>query len=216
MGVITSIEKQKYNKHRFSIFINESYFAALDEEMIAKGHIETGMEMDEETLAEWIQADELKKAFEKSLSFLGYRTRSSKETIQYLEKKGFDPSVIQKTIEKLEYYQYINDENYAKSWVRDQKIGKNIGKMAIRRELARKGINRDLAAEALGDITDEDELERATQWVQKLMNKKTGASIDQKIILQKISQTLFRKGFSWDVIHKALNKVAIEIAEQDE
>lgn len=213
MGVITSIEKQKNNKHRYSIYMDDHYFAALDEEMIVKAHIKTGMDMDEATLSQWILEDELKKAFEKSLSFLGYRPRSGKETMQYLERKGFDPSVIQKTIEKLEYYRYINDEDFAKAWVQDRKVGKNVGKMVIRQELTRKGIHRDIAQEALEDITEEDELERATQWVQKLVNKKTGAGVDQRMLLQKISQTLFRKGFGWEVIHKALHKASIDLDE---
>ena len=57
--------------------------------------------MDSEKLAQLAREDDAKRPFEMALRYLGYRSRSQKEMITYLEGKGFDGDVIDETIDKL-------------------------------------------------------------------------------------------------------------------
>ncbi|NQU73859.1 MAG: regulatory protein RecX, partial [Candidatus Omnitrophica bacterium] len=49
---------------------------------------------------------------------LSYRSRSIKEINDRLKKKGFSPAIIKKTVTHLKQINYLNDEEFAKSWVR--------------------------------------------------------------------------------------------------
>ncbi|MGI6705040.1 MAG: RecX family transcriptional regulator [Clostridia bacterium] len=205
MAVITRIEANKRNKRRYSIYIDHRYFTSLDEEVLARNHLQEGMVVDEESMGPILYQDELRCAYNKSISYLGYRSRSRKEVADYLERKGFSTEVIEKTLEKLESYRFVDDEDFARIWVRNRKDGKLMGKRIISQELIHKGVDREIIEDALKEITEEDELRKAIQLVQRTLPKYS--KLAKKEQAYKTGQVLARKGFGWEVIRKALRAV---------
>ncbi len=205
MAVITGIETNKGNKRRYSIYIDHHYFTSLDEEVLARNHLQVGMVVDEESMGHILYQDELRCAYNKSISYLGYRSRSRKEVAVYLERKGFSTEVIEKTLEKLESYRFVNDDDFARLWVRNRKYGKLMGRRIINQELIHKGVDREIIEDALKEITEEDELRKAIQLAQKTLPKYS--KLMKKEQAYKTGQVLARKGFGWEVIRKALRAV---------
>ena len=130
MAVITKIETQK-NKSRVNIFVDDSFFCGLNKETAILFGLKENKEIDEDRLKSAIFESEVKSAFEKSLDIVGRRMHSKKELIDKLIKKGYQPEVCEKVIQKLEEYHYIDDALFAKQFVAsNKKLSKRIDRQA--------------------------------------------------------------------------------------
>jgi len=213
VGIITGIEHQK-NRNRYKIHIDSQYFASLDEEVLVRNKLKVGMEVDEEALGRLIYENDLRQAFDKSLSYLGYRARSRKEVSDYLARKGFGEAVIEETLEKLEGYRFVNDRDFANMWVSNRKTSKLTAKRVINQELKEKGISAEIVESALSAISPEDELKAATQLAVKYIRKYE--KLDNRERIYKTGQALARKGFGWEVIRKAIKRASDDTAEMED
>ncbi len=201
MAIITKIEEQK-NKKRVNIFVDDAFFCGLNKETAVIFKLKTGKEIDEKTLIEALFDSEVKSAVDKAASYLGLRMHSKKELFDKLLKKGFEKQVIQKAIEKLEEYNYVDDYLFAKQFVSSNS---KYSKKMIEVKLKQKGISSDIILDIFGNEGDDEEFNRCLLAVQKYIRIK---KIGTQEANQKMVASLARKGFSFDNIKKA-SKVAL-------
>ncbi|MEH7384342.1 RecX family transcriptional regulator, partial [Bacillus sp. JJ1521] len=146
MAIIAKITTQKKNTERFNIFLDygngngEEYAFSVDQDILISFQLKKGMELDDLDITEIQFEDEVKKAFNSALNFLSYRMRSTKEVIDYLKKKEVDDPIIPDVLHKLADYKYVNDEEFAKAYVRTQINTTTKGPEVIKQELFEKGI----------------------------------------------------------------------------
>ena len=76
--------------------------------------------------------------------YLGVRNRSEKEIRDYLAKKHASEDIIDRIISKLYSFNYLNDEAFARGWVRSRAHSRPKGKIALHYELRQKGISDEL------------------------------------------------------------------------
>ena len=93
-------------------------------------------------------------AFDVALNYITFKDRTEKEIHTKLKEKGYSNLDIDETIDKLKEYGYINEENYAFSYIKSN-INKK-SKKIIKMELLQKGINKDIVDVQLDNI-DVDE-----------------------------------------------------------
>ena len=114
---------------------------------------------------------------------------------------------IEEVLDELEGLGYINDEAFATSCViRGQRQGKSQG--LIIQDLRRAGIAADLRAKVLSHAVDEQpdfELQAAQLYVRSRLIGPYRA--DPHAFHQKDMARLARRGFSYDIARKALEKV---------
>ena len=101
-----------------------------------------------------VQNREFDLAFGKALRFLGYRARSRKEIRQYLEKKKVSNSVISRVLEKLTAYRYLDDHEFARSFVAMRKKNSPRSIFALGYELSQKGISDIITQQVLAGEDD--------------------------------------------------------------
>lgn len=143
--------------------------------------------------------DSAKKALEYALRAAGYRMMSEKELKDKLLKKGFEEEDIEYAVEKVRSYGGLDDEGYAASLAAAYK-NKGCGRQYVAAKLREKGISDDIKSEILEDF--EPDYDKMRSFIaSKLKNKQP----DRKE-LGKISAALYRKGFSWEEIRKALRE----------
>lgn len=212
MKKIVEIEKQRRSKNRYTLRFDDGQWIGLFDELVIRHGLEVGKEVDSAQIAQWAREDDTKKALEMGIRYLGYRSRSEKEMIDYLEKKGFDQVVIDDTLNKLRGYNYIDDSAFAKSWVNSRVLTKPMGKAMIKRELKFKGIDDEIIEESLGLISEEKEETLAYNLAQKYGRRYRG--LEPREQYYKIGQALARRGFDWGTIKGALRKLNMD--EDDE
>ena len=206
MAVITKIETQK-NKSRVNIFVDDSFFCGLNKETAILFGLKENKEIDEDRLKSAIFESEVKSAFEKSLDIVGRRMHSKKELIDKLIKKGYQPEVCEKVIQKLEEYHYIDDALFAKQFVASNK---KLSKRILKEKLIFKGVSSDIILEIIEERTPDDEFDLCLAQANKYLKSK---QINSYQDIVKMQASLARKGFDFDIIKRVSNAVNQKLEE---
>jgi regulatory protein len=145
--------------------------------------------------------DEAKK---RALRLLDRRDMSKKELIGKLLEKGENPEDARNAADRLEELGFLNDARYAGLVVRHY-AAKGYGRRRVQEELYRRGLPRELWDEALSGLPEPDEsLDRM------LRARLRGASPDDRAARKRACDALVRRGFSWEDISAALERLTCE------
>lgn len=129
-----------------------------------------------------------------------YLARSEHSRFQLslkLMKKGFEETVRERALDRLEHRNALSDSRFADAWIRSRTSRKNEGRGKLLSGLLSRGISGDLAREAIERrFADTDERTVCLSAIAKL--DRTGRTGDRLI------QSLMRKGFSLSLIQSCL------------
>lgn len=141
-------------------------------------------------------------ALEQGISYLSCRPCSCKELRTKLLQKGICEEDTEAAISRLLDYGYLNDARYASDIVRYYSR-KGYGLQRIRLEFQKRGIPRELWEDALAETPESaDCIDRIL--CQKLHNPEDSAEI------RRVSSMLSRRGFAWEDIRAALERIRSE------
>lgn len=200
---ITKIEPQK-NKNRLNIFIDDKFALSLDDEVAYKYKLELDMEIDDDFIEKILIAEEEKKAINYALRLLSIRPRSEKEIRDALKRRGYNENIIENTINLCKEKDYINDREFAETFIRDKINFSKYGPERIKYELKLKGISDDIINRVLR-INRDEQYEMALELGKKRLRLYRDDSKDAKY--RKLNNFLQRKGYSYDVISKVLKEL---------
>ena len=139
MPTITKITTQKKRTDRYNIFLDEKYAFSVDEAVLLKFQLQKGKEIDSFVLSQIQFQDEIQKAYSLALGYLSYRMRSEAEVRLFLQKKEMEEPIINEVIHKLYTFNYLNDLDFAKAYVRTHVNGGNKGPITLKARIKRKG-----------------------------------------------------------------------------
>ena len=148
-------------------------------------------------------------SLEKGIFLISLKDRTKKELQLKLEEKYQNKAAVLRAIEKLEELGYLNDLNYAMSYIESKTYGKN----RVSYNLFQKGVRKDIVEKAYLALDEEKEENVEDVKLEKLIEKKgkkvnINSERDEKKIKeeQKLIQYLARQGFSLDKIFKKLKE----------
>ena len=148
-------------------------------------------------------------SLEKGIFLISLKDRTKKEIRLKLEEKFRNKSAILQAIEKLEELGYLNDMNYAISYIEGRTYGKN----RISYNLFQKGIDKVTVEKAYLTLDEEKEdnvddikLEKLIEKNSKKINISNEREEKKVKEEQKFIQYLARQGFSLDKIFKKLKE----------
>ncbi len=205
---ITDIQVQKKHPKRRSIFLDGEFFCGVSEELAVKFHLETGMEIDADELKALLHEAELSKAKNYVYRIIARRMYTGKEIRNKLKERAYTDEIIQDVIDIMERYGYVNDSFYAEEWIQSRIKSKPKGKIALRQELARKGIDKTIIEDALNQAFDESrESDMALELARRKVN--SYSKDDPAVARRKLQSFLLRRGFSYETVRNAIEQ-AIE------
>jgi len=161
------------------------------------------MEISEEELLNVQQAAEVGNAHDKALSMLDMRRRSTKELRDYLRRKEFEPQVIQSVVDRLTRADLLNDEEFARAWVRDRLLLKPKSKRTLSAELFAKGIASEVAGQVLSELDSDDELSALKYSLDRKLRQSKYASRENN---NKLIAALAREGYRYGDIKNCLQQ----------
>ena len=148
-------------------------------------------------------------SLEKGIFLISLKDRTKKEVRLKLEEKYWNKSAVLHAIEKLEEFGYLNDLNYAVSYIESRSYGKN----RISYNLFQKGIDKRTIEQAYLTLDEEKEEDIEEAKLEKLLEKNSkkinvNNERDKKKIKdeQKLVQYLARHGFSLDKIFRKIRE----------
>lgn len=147
--LITAIEPRR--KAMSALYLDGEYVMNLDTRTLIENRFDVGKDIDDEDLHEIIRLSNERRAKEKALWLISYRDHSKKELADKI-KRTCDEESADKAVERMEELGLVNDESYALHYAQKLIFTKHMSKNAVVYELARKGIDKELAAEILDEI----------------------------------------------------------------
>lgn len=165
-------------------------------------YIHSGTELDESAYHSLCAASTLSLCKARALRIINARPMSQREMQRRLVEKGEVEENAEAAALWLCDMGLIDDRLYAASLVRHY-AAKGFGRSRITQELRRHCIERELWDEALAEMPQQDD--RLRSFISARLNDP-----DDKAQIRKISNALYRKGFSWDEIRSAINQFISE------
>ena len=200
--LITAVTKQKNDPKRVSVYIDEKFAFGISAVDALYYHIEEGKELTREKYEYILNEIIYGKARDKAIKLLGFSPRTEKELMDKL-KGDYSEEICQRVLDMLKKYGYINDTQYAASYVKDNFNLKGKGSLRIRSELKHKGINEDTIISAL-DSAELDEDEKAYTLLKKRLKNNIHPDAKEKA---KQYRYLASRGFSYDSINSAFSRL---------
>jgi regulatory protein len=127
-------------------------------------------------------------------------TNSPKSRLQLARKlaeRNVPEDVAEAVLDRFEEVRLVDDAEFADMWVRSRSQSRKLAKGALRRELADKGIDADIAARALDQLSDEAEESAARELVERKLRGSTDFSdrAQRDKTTRRLASMLARKGY---------------------
>ncbi len=210
-GRVTALRPTKRDPDRIAVALDGSFAFALPATLVGDERIEIGDLLDVDRVTALLAADQASRATEAALVFLSYRPRSEKEVRDRLRRGGYEPDAIEHAIGRLHEWRYLDDADFARRWVENRTAHRPRGKRLLQQELRHKGIDGEMARDAIDDA-DLDETGAAEALARRRLPSYAGG--EPAAIRRRLGAYLARRGYGYDVIRIALDRALVE--EDDE
>ncbi len=205
MAIITKIEIQKKNKERVNLFLDGEYAFSLSAELVYKEGLNKNEEIDSEKLKILAEHESLIRCKNSALRIIEKSYKTEKEVRDKLILKGYEDNSINKSIEFLKEYNFINDNNYTKAFISDKL--KSQGSHKIKYTLIQKGISKDKIEEELFNLDKENEKNIALNLAKKKLDIIKKKENDNFKISGKLYRYLISKGYGYDVTSEVVKEI---------
>ncbi|MDZ4670438.1 MAG: RecX family transcriptional regulator [Phototrophicales bacterium] len=208
MAIVTALEVQKRNKERVNVYLDGEFAFGLT--LIEAAKLRRGQTLTDAQIVDLRNDDEINKAYDHAVFFLGYRPRSTSEVRKNLVDKGYSDEAIEACLMKLTEQTYLDDESFARYWVSNRSEFKPRGARALRMELRQKGIADTIISTVLEDQDMHDDAYRAAQTKARRYRGKSQAEFKHKV-----GQFLARRGFDYRTSETILLQLIEELVADD-
>jgi len=114
------------------------------------------------------EPDNLDKAYDYAVFLLSLKLRTIGEVIKKMQQRGYNESVIEKTIERLKEQKYLDDKRYAEIFLENLKAYKHFGYYGIKKKFMEKKVPAKLIDSTLEEgLLISDELKIAKRLLKK-------------------------------------------------
>jgi regulatory protein len=143
--------------------------------------------------------------YDRALKLLGFRARSVAELRRQLLRKGEPAADVEITIARLSDQKLLDDADFARQFARTRILAAGSSRRRIVQELVRRGVARELADQALGELQESDGVDPAAA-ARRVAEKKwkSLARLDDFTRRRRLYAFLARRGFDPDEIRTVM------------
>ena len=203
---ITRIENSKHVQERVLVYLEEGDPLRITQNELLQFGLYQGMDLSPELVVQLQNTGRRSESRAAAARMASGRMLSRKELTDKLNRKGIDLDTAEETADWLESLGAVDDTAYAGVIARHYAAG-GYGPGRVRQELQKRGIPRELWDDALFQLPD------SAAAIDGFLKKKLGGRTPDRAMLKKLSDALLRRGFSWNDIRPALNRLGGEIEE---
>lgn len=138
-----------------------------------------------------------------ALKLIAIKDRTEKEMKGKLSEKGFEENIIEDEIAFLKDYGYIEDKRYAKNFTMDAINLKKWGKVRIRAELIRRGVDSEITDNVIANAFPEDCSDKVLEQLESRFKNSDLSNLKERT---RIFNYFFRRGYTAEEIKGAMNR----------
>ncbi len=214
-GTITALRAQANHSQRVNVFLDDEFAIGVSLNTLAREGLAVGQQIDAETWARLESTEHADRATQAALRLIDIRPRSIAELRERLRRKEFPAAAIDAAIARLSDLGLLDDAAFSRLWVENRRSFRPRGSLALRDELRRKGIPRDLIDAALADVGEaedaaEQEAERARGLARSAL-RRYADSADRFSFQRRLGAYLQRRGFTFATIRPILDELWAEV-----
>ena len=159
MAMISGIVPAVRPAGRFAVVVDGREHAVLSLEAIERLGLAVGRTVDglEDAIA--LESARL-QSYDRALNMLAFRARSSRELARSLVKKGEERSHVDWAIARLQEQGLLDDAAFARAFTRGKVVGGKQSRRRVEQDLARKGVSRTVAGEAIENVFEEEAIDQ--------------------------------------------------------
>ena len=202
---IVKIKNSKHVQERVLVYLEEGDPLRITSHELLQFGLYQGMDLSPAVVVQLQASGKRSESRVKAARLASGRMLSRKELMDRLNRKGIDLDTAEETADWLEELGAVDDAAYAGVIARH--YGGSYGPGRVRQELQKRGIPRELWDDALAQLPD------SAGTIDAFLQSKLKGKAPDRTTLKKLSDTLLRRGFSWQDIRPALNRLGEEIDE---
>ncbi len=147
-------------------------------------------------------------SYGKAIELLARRPHFRRELATKLSRRGYGREDLDATLDRLQSAGWLDDASLARDFARSKLARQGLGRRRLFADLLRRGVDAEIADQALDDVCPENDTELAEQsargWWARRPSGESAA----------LARYLERRGFSRRAIFAALRSTGPESAEQ--
>lgn len=147
----------------------------------------------------------VEEAMQKLMHFCAYRDRSQKEVEDKLDSLRMIPEAKEQIIINLMQEGFLNEERFARSYVRGKFRIKKWGRVKITQELKKRGISSPIIKLGLSEIKEANYIETLYDLAEKKLEMITEPNSYKK--KKKLSDHLLRRGYESSLVFECTNEL---------
>lgn len=136
------------------------------------------------------------------------RSHSRRELEQALAKRHTDSDVATAVLDRLTEVGLVDDRTFAEAWVTSRQERKHLSGRALRDELVRKGVDRDIIDDVLRAVDADREYDAALALAERKVRSMAG--LVPEVRRRRLVAALARRGFSASVSSRVLAAVDLD------
>lgn len=164
-----------------------------------------GEDVDPESYIDTLAALQATDCYEAALTMLDRAAQARGELRLKLVRKGYVAPAAEAVAARLEENRLVDDARYAQRMAQAQ-LNKSAGVYAVQRKLRAKRLPEEAIEAAMEDFDEAQQAQACLDAAQKLWRKY--AALPAREARAKLSQALVRRGFAWESIRAAAERIA--------
>jgi regulatory protein len=145
------------------------------------------------------------------LRLLDSQPRTRSELATAMAKRGVPPAAATAVLDRFVEVGLVDDTAFAQAWVQSRHRGRGLARRALASELRRRGVADDIAADALSQVSTDDEAAAAEALVRRRLRSMSGLPAD--VQLRRLVGMLNRRGFGGSTAFAVAKRVVAEVSE---
>jgi regulatory protein len=130
------------------------------------------------------------------------RERTEHELRAFLERRRLEAPVIEEAIAEMVNLGFVDDTGYAQRFADDRRLLDQWGSERIARDLARRGVDRDVIEGALSGVERGDEMQAAVE----LLDRRYKSPFEGDRDRDKAWRMLVRRGYEAEIAYEAVRR----------
>ena len=143
-----------------------------------------------------------------ALSYLTGRMRTVREVEEKLDDLQYGEGDILATVERLRELNLLNDQEYAREFVRSRLAAKPVSRQKLYLDLRTHKLPEELIEAALNDLPQDTEANNAREVAKKFWRQMSG--LEESVRRERVLRRLMSRGFSTEASLAAIREAAEE------
>ena len=211
MSTITSLTPAPRHPGRFELIVDGNPFAVLSLDAIERLGLAPGGSVAglEERIGQ--EASQL-KVYDRAVTMLAFRARSSAELARALVRKGEATELVNHAVARLQEQGLLDDAAFAQSFTRAKVLGAQQSKRRVQQQLARKGVAREVTDAAIASVFADEGVDQR-EVVERAARRKLRSlsTLDPAVRRRRLYAFLARRGYDGEDIRRAMQAVGKEL-----